>query len=107
MLIGNNGMPVMSIKNIPVYINPKLDQMMGQILGTGYTGYSAILQPNKNFLYGMDETYSDPNKNRNTAFEAWYERKDQSWYTRAYVTGGTEILSPQNIVYSITDGIIL
>ena len=100
-----NGIPVMSYKGIPIYVNrawgPIL-QALNLVGGVETQAHMGTLTLDNNFVWGTNKKYGG-GPNMDQAYRVWYSNDFDVWRNKADFVAGTEIVSPQNLVFSITN----
>lgn len=100
MLI-QNGVPVMKFRGIPIYVETLWNPVLAALNG-GTAAHMCILTINGNFVFGTDKKYGG-GANLDQAVRVWYSDDDDVWKKKMHMTAGTQLRSPQHVVYGITN----
>ena len=98
-----NGVPVFRYNGVPIFVmnlwNPILNALNG-----GTDANMGIMTIRRNFVFGTNKKYGGgPDLDSQQALRVWYDEHDEVWKYKMHLAGGTEIISPQNIVFAITN----
>lgn len=96
-----NGIPVLNFKGIPIYVEKTWGPILKALNGGMNEAHMCLLTIRGNFMYGMDRTYGG-GQNLDEAARIWYDEDDDIWKSKLYMTGGTQIIRPDAVVFGIT-----
>lgn len=95
-----DGIPTLSYEGIPIFVEPIWDSVL-KALNSGTQAHAAILTLRGNMVFGTDSSYGG-GPNLNQALRVWWSDDDEVWRYKMYLTGGTELIAPQNMVVGTT-----
>lgn len=96
-----NGVPSLKFKRIPIYVERTWNPILSALNG-GDEGHMCILTIRGNFVFGTNTKYGG-GKDLNQALRIWWSDDDEVWRTKMHMVAGTQLRSPQHVVFGTTD----
>lgn len=96
-----NGIPTLKHRGIPVYVEPVWGPIL-ENLNNGTTAHAMILTLRGNFIFGTNKNYGG-GASMNQGLRIWWSEDDEVWRYKMHLAAGTDIVSPQNSVISLTE----
>ncbi|SIS72047.1 MULTISPECIES: hypothetical protein [Chryseobacterium] len=97
------GQPSLKIDDVPVMVEPTFKPLLKKLNG-GEQAHSCVLTLRKNFIWGTNKDYNH-GLLEGKAMKVWYDEDEFSWKYLAEAVGGTEIVSPKDVVIAQTNGV--
>jgi hypothetical protein len=95
-----NGVPVLAFKGIPIYVEKTWNPIL-KALNAGTAAHMCILTISGNCVFGTDKSYGG-GANLDQAVRLWYSEDDDVWKNKLHMVGGTQLRSPQHVVFGLT-----
>lgn len=97
-----NGIPSLQFQGIPVFVEPTWKPILRQLNGGTNNAHALILTIRQNFMYGTHKGYGG-GPELDQPSQVWYSMDEDVWKQKMYLTGGTELITPQNTVIGLTN----
>lgn len=95
-----NGVPVLNFKGVPIYVEKTFNPVLKK-LNSGTEAHMCILTMRGNMMFGLDRNYGG-GANLDQAARLWWNEDDEVWKSKLHMTGGTEIIRPDGVVFGVT-----
>lgn len=96
-----NGIPVLNFHGIPVFVERGWNRVL-KALNAGNIAHAGVLTLRKNFVFGTNDEYGG-GAMLNQALRVWWSDDMEEWRQKAYLTGGTELIAPKQVIFGITN----
>jgi hypothetical protein len=96
-----NGVPELKFRGVPVFVEPTWTPVLESLNG-GNPAHAMIFTVRQNFIFGTNDTYGG-GANLNQGLRVWWSEDDEVWRYKMHLCAGTEIASPHNTVFAITN----
>lgn len=96
-----DGIPTLKFRGVPIYVEPTWTPVL-ESLNDGNDAHALIFTLRNNFIFGTNDEYGG-GASLNQGLRVWWSEDDEVWRYKMHLCAGTEIASPQNTVFAITN----